>query len=144
MLQGGSSLEAAMSLRKSPNLTPALVAANRRNAQKSTGPRSVGGKAQTRMNALRTGKYSRLRHELWWALLDAPPGGVERRARAMVTPEMAWNPLFSEVAEIVIQAERDMCGATRHSFGSYEREIEGDFGVSDQSRNVIENKGGAK
>lgn len=32
-----------MSLRKSPTLTTALLASNRRNAKKSTGPRSVRG-----------------------------------------------------------------------------------------------------
>jgi hypothetical protein len=42
-----------VSLRKSPTLTPALLAACRRNAQKSTGPRTAQGKANTRMNALR-------------------------------------------------------------------------------------------
>jgi len=62
-----------MSLRKSPTLTPALLAANRRNARKSTGPRTVRGKAQTRLNALRGGGRSRVRNDLWLALLHAPP-----------------------------------------------------------------------
>jgi hypothetical protein len=35
--------------------TPAQIEANRRNAQKSTGPRSVEGKASSRLNALKTG-----------------------------------------------------------------------------------------
>jgi len=35
--------------------TPAQIEANRRNAQKSTGPRSVEGKAVTRFNALKSG-----------------------------------------------------------------------------------------
>lgn len=35
-----------MSLRKSPTLTPALLTARREYAQKSTGPRTVQGKAQ--------------------------------------------------------------------------------------------------
>ena len=33
-----------MSLRKSPTLTPALLEANRRNARKSTGPRTARGR----------------------------------------------------------------------------------------------------
>ena len=49
-----------MSLRKSPTLTPARIEANRRNAQKSTGPRTARGKGQSRMNSLRTGERSRL------------------------------------------------------------------------------------
>src|SRR5579864_503887 len=96
-----------MSLRKSPTRTPALLEANRRNARKSTGPRTARGKAQTRLNALRNGEYSRLRRDLLVTLLYAPPGAVERWARAMVTPEMARNQYLGEVAEILIQAERD-------------------------------------
>jgi hypothetical protein len=46
-----------MSLRKSPTLTPARIEANRRNAQKSTGPRTARGKAQVRFNALKTGVH---------------------------------------------------------------------------------------
>ena len=35
--------------------TPAQIAASRRNARKSTGPRSVEGKAVSRLNALKSG-----------------------------------------------------------------------------------------
>ena len=96
-----------MSLRRSPTLTPALLEANRRNARKSTGPRTARGKAQTRMNALRSGERSRLRRDLWVALLNAPPGRVEGWVQALMTPEMAWNQHLREVAEILIQAERE-------------------------------------
>ena len=41
-----------MSLRKSPQLTPALLAAARSNAQHSTGPRSAAAKQNSRLNAL--------------------------------------------------------------------------------------------
>ena len=41
-----------MSLRKSPQLTPALLAAARHNAQHSTGPRSPAAKQNSRLNAL--------------------------------------------------------------------------------------------
>jgi hypothetical protein len=44
-----------MSLRQTPTLTPALLAANRRNAQKSTGPRSEAGKRRVRLNGLKHG-----------------------------------------------------------------------------------------
>jgi hypothetical protein len=47
-----------VSLRKSPTLTPALLAANRRNAKKSTGPRTARGKAWSRLNSLRHGCHS--------------------------------------------------------------------------------------
>jgi hypothetical protein len=45
-----------MSLRRSPRRTAAFLAANRANAQKSTGPRTSPGKQRSAANALRTGK----------------------------------------------------------------------------------------
>jgi len=48
-----------MSLRKSPTRTPALLAANRANAQKCTGPRTPDGKARVALNALRDGLKAR-------------------------------------------------------------------------------------
>lgn len=54
-----------MPLRRSPQLTPALLAANRRNALKSTGPRTVRGRARVAMNSLKHGRYARhLHHRL--------------------------------------------------------------------------------
>jgi hypothetical protein len=44
-----------MSLRKSPQLTPALLAAARHNAQHSTGPRSPAAKQNSKLNALKHG-----------------------------------------------------------------------------------------
>jgi hypothetical protein len=41
-----------MSLRKSPQRTPKLLAATRRNAQHSTGPRTAAGKENSKLNAL--------------------------------------------------------------------------------------------
>ena len=46
-----------MSLRKSPQLTPPLLAAARRNAQHSTGPRSPAAKQNSKLNALKHGAY---------------------------------------------------------------------------------------
>ena len=68
-------------LRKSPTRTEAFLAANRRNALKSTGPRTARGKAQTRMNSLRTGFRSRFLHDLYLTLFYAPPYAVDRVAR---------------------------------------------------------------
>jgi hypothetical protein len=48
-----------MSLRKSPTRTPALLAANRANAQKSTGPRTPEGKNRVALSALREGVNAR-------------------------------------------------------------------------------------
>jgi len=47
-----------MSLRKSPQLTPALLAAARQNAQHSTGPRSPAAKQNSKLNALKHGAYA--------------------------------------------------------------------------------------
>jgi hypothetical protein len=41
-----------MSLRKSPQLTPQLLAAARKTAQQSAGPRSAAAKQNSKLNAL--------------------------------------------------------------------------------------------
>jgi hypothetical protein len=46
-----------MSLRKSPQLTPQLLAASRQNAQHSTGPRSAAAKQNSKRNALKHVAY---------------------------------------------------------------------------------------
>jgi hypothetical protein len=46
-----------MSLRKSPQLTPALLAAARQNARHSTGPRSPAAKQNSKLNGLKHGAY---------------------------------------------------------------------------------------
>jgi len=94
-----------MLLRKSPTLTPALLEACRRNAQKSTGPRTAQGKANMRMNALREGERSRLSRELAETLFEAPPGGVEALARKLVTPDLARHRFFAVQAEVAIEAD---------------------------------------
>jgi len=47
-----------MSLRKSPQLTPRLLAAARRNAQHSTEPRSSAAKQNSKLNAMKHGRYA--------------------------------------------------------------------------------------
>jgi hypothetical protein len=93
-----------MSLRKSPTLTPALLEANRRNAQKSTGPRTAQGKAWSRLNRLRHGARSAEFMNFVEALLAAPPGRVAEMARALLSTKWAIHPRFREFAEIAVQA----------------------------------------
>ena len=50
--------EVSVSLRQRPKVTPRMIAANRANAQKSTGPRTGIGKARVAINALGHGKYT--------------------------------------------------------------------------------------
>jgi hypothetical protein len=94
-----------MSLRKSPALTPARIEANRRNAQKSTGPRSARGKAHSCLNPLKNGGYSLVYRNLLRALLLAPPCAVDEMAWAVLTPEQAAHPVFRKAIEIAWEAE---------------------------------------
>ncbi len=47
-----------MSLRQRRKVTPRMLAANRANAQKSTGPRTASGKARVALNGLKHGHYT--------------------------------------------------------------------------------------
>jgi len=96
-----------MPLRKNP-MTPARLEANRRNAKKSTGPRTPRGKSQSRMNGLRKGGRSRLYLDLLRALIDAPPGHVAETARRILTPAQAMHPLFADLVERCCQAENEV------------------------------------
>jgi hypothetical protein len=48
-----------MSLRRRPSVTAAQLAANRANARRSTGPRTVEGKGRVVLNALKDGRHAR-------------------------------------------------------------------------------------
>jgi hypothetical protein len=104
-----------MSLRKSPTLTPALLASNRRNAKKSTGPRTVRGKAWSRLNRLRNGWRSQEYINFLEALLDAPPGRVAVTAQALLQSKSVLHPLFIEAAELSVQVEIDICEESRRN-----------------------------
>ena len=97
-----------MSLHKSPTMTPARLEANRRNALKSTGPRSRRGKAQSRLNGLRHGRRAPVYRQLWEILMDAPPRAVDPTARAFLTPQEAAHPLFAEVVDLYRRAETSL------------------------------------
>jgi len=98
-----------MSLRKSPILTPARLDANRRNALKSTGPRTAAGKAWSRLNGLRSGSRSPTYMKLLRALVDAEPGGTELAARAVLTREEATHPLFARTVKSFRKIELEIC-----------------------------------
>ncbi len=97
-----------MSLRKSPCLTPTLLASNRRNAKRSTGPRTARGKAWSRLNHLREGWRSPEYLSFVTALFNAPPGRVEATAHALLSSKLAIHPLFMEIARIGVRADMDI------------------------------------
>jgi len=84
---------------------PALLEADRRNGKKSNGPGNRRGKAQSRMNSLRTGARSSIYQDLMWKLMDAPPCGMGWVLRKSLTPEQAAHPLFAQLVWIFCQTE---------------------------------------
>ena len=64
-------MEALMSLRRSPARTPALLAANRANSLKSTGPLTERGKARVSFNSFKHGRYAVRPEELAERLVRA-------------------------------------------------------------------------
>ena len=91
-------------------VTPARLAANRRAARHSTGPRTAGGKSRSSLNALRGGCRSKTIELLLQVLSEAPPGGVLRMARQKMTAAQLSRPsiaftlnLFRTNAEVAIE-----------------------------------------
>ena len=115
----------AMSLRKSPTLTPALLAANRQNAKQSTGPRTARGKAWSRLNRMRHGARSKEFINFCEALYYAPPGRVEVTAQALLASKPVLHPVFLEMAEMSLQAEIEICEESRR------RRREGEMRIND-------------
>ena len=112
-----------MSLRKSPTLTPALFPSKRRNAQKSTGPRTAREKSWSRLNRLRHRARSREYINFLEARLDALPDRMARTARALLMFKQVPHPLFVETAELSVRAEIDICGESRWRRGAPEVKI---------------------
>ena len=129
-----------MSLRKSPTLTPALLEANRRNAQKSTGPRTGRGKARSRWNGLRKGRRSPFYRELLQALFYAPPCRVEQTARLILSPATASHPLIARTVELFGEAEAEVVRQSQKVEAMMAERAMNKIDV--RSRKVIENKPG--
>ena len=97
-----------MSLLKPRVVTPARLAANRRNAQQSTGPRSARGKAQSRLNGLRHGFCSPAYRQFWRALLEAPPGyPVGNTVCTLLTPEESCHSVYANLIDVHFKMEME-------------------------------------
>ena len=90
-----------MSLRKSPSRTPVFLAANPRNAQQSTGPRTAKVKAPSRLNGLKTGVYSPQFKQLLENAVSTPPGAACQAALATMTCEQATHPVFARELDLM-------------------------------------------
>jgi len=95
-----------MSLRKSPTLTPALLASNRRNASKSTVPRTARGKAISRMNRMRDGMRSREFLNFFRTMSDALPGQVGLTAARLLSGHVMIHGLFIDVIRDIMEADQ--------------------------------------
>ncbi len=88
----------------SPNrpLNPWEIAARRRNAQKSTGPRTPAGKRRAAFNSLRAGLCSRTREARMLALGEEPRQflHIRRDLTSLFEPEDSYlDMLIEELAE---------------------------------------------
>jgi hypothetical protein len=110
-----------MSLRKSPTRTPAFLAANRRNAKKSTGPKSPLGKAWSRWNRLRTGMRSPQYLRFIKAMQQAPPGEVGLAARDELLKIPILHPVYHRALELWTRVERELIAEYRQRAARYRR-----------------------
>src|SRR5271169_772465 len=81
-----------MSFRKKLTVTPAKLAANRKNAQKSTGPRTEAGKRRASLNHFTTGYYATLDSQRRQAL-DTLGDEPEKLARLQQDLMASWRPV---------------------------------------------------
>ena len=126
-----------MSLRKSPQLTPELVEAFRRNAQHATGPRSPAGKENVKMNALKHGFYSAAQnHQIAMLALGEDPQEFEALERELFTTygpgDALWRRQIEDLAKLYWRRgrlERMQTGVMRRALqeveeGQHRRELE--------------------
>ena len=81
-------------------VTPARLAANRRAARKSTGPRTAEGKSRSSLNAFRDGCRSKTLDLLLRVLAEAAPGGVLRMASQKMTAAQRSLPNVASILDV--------------------------------------------
>jgi hypothetical protein len=100
-----------MSLRKSPQLTPALLAAARANGQHSTGPRSAAAKQNVKLNALKHGGRvsEENRCQAMLALGEDPQEfeNLKQELMSALTPgDALWEKQIDDLAWLYWRRER--------------------------------------
>jgi len=100
-----------MSLRKSPQLTPQLLAAARSNAQHSTGPRSPAAKQNSKLNALKHGAYvaDENQRQAMRALGEDPQEFENLKQELMTTfgpGDALWGKQVDDLAWLYCRRER--------------------------------------
>jgi hypothetical protein len=100
-----------MSLRKSPQLTPALLAAARNNAQHSTGPRSAAAKQNSKLNALKHGGRVRDENRCQAMLaLGEDPGQFQTLTQELMSAfgpgDALWEKQVEDLAWLYCRRER--------------------------------------
>jgi len=148
-------METPVSLPKSPTLTLAPLAANRRNARKSTGPRtargkppmiklertSYRGKPQSRMNSLQMGLYLYLIQKLMYA----PPCQIGFVAGEIRCHEQAAYPFFDGTEELFRGAEIEVVRQSRWLTAMVEAHRKRDVTkTTSEARTPMKIKGGEK
>jgi hypothetical protein len=117
--------------------------ANRRNARKSTGPRTARGKSQSSLNSLRTGNRSTLHQNFMEIMLNAPPCQIHLMAQALLTPAEAAHTVFAETLDLFRWAEGAtavMCVELPKWMRDRARKKIPPSKIRERSRNVTENK----
>ena len=100
-----------MSLRKTPELTPELLEAARRNAQQATGPRTAAGKENVKMNALKHGVYAAdENHQLTMLALGEDPQEFEALEQELLTTygpgDALWRRQIEDLAKLYWRRQR--------------------------------------
>jgi len=100
-----------MPLRKSPRLTPQLLAAARHNAQHSTGPRSPAAKQNSKLNALKHGLRARPENHYQVMLaLGEDPQQFENLKQELMTAfgpgDALWESQVDDLANLYWRRER--------------------------------------
>jgi hypothetical protein len=107
-----------MCLRKSPRLSPELLAAKRRNARRSTGPSTPAEKQNSKMNALKHGAHAaEENHRQVRLALGEDPEEFEALKQQLMTAygpgDALWEAQIDDLAQPYILG---ICSASAAAF----------------------------